>query len=186
MTAPGPIILPYDGIWPTIAPTVFIAPGAVIIGDVTIEDGASVWFNCTVRGDIAPVRVGSRSNVQDGCILHVNADAPCIIGADVTIGHGAVVHGTTVEDGAVIGMGAIVLSYSTIGQGAVVAAGSLVPERMTVAAGSVVMGVPAKVRRELASGQRDALRRIAGRYVGVAERYRDTLDTWEEPHLNER
>ncbi|MDP8908169.1 MAG: gamma carbonic anhydrase family protein [Chloroflexota bacterium] len=174
-----PIILPYNGIWPKIAASAFIAPGAVIIGDVEIGDEASVWFNCTVRGDIAPVRLGMRSNVQDNSVLHVNADAPCLVGDGVTIGHGAIVHGTTVGDGVMIGMGATVLSYTTIGAGAVVAAGSLVPERMTVEPGAVVMGVPAKVRSGLSAEQQDELRQIPGRYVGVSAIYRGILAEME-------
>jgi carbonic anhydrase/acetyltransferase-like protein (isoleucine patch superfamily) len=175
MSAGRPIILPYNGVWPKIAPTAFVAPGAVIIGDVEISDEASVWFNCTVRGDIAPVRIGARSNVQDNSVLHVNADAPCLIGADVTIGHGAIVHGTTVGDNVMIGMGATVLSYTTIGAGAVVAAGSLVLERMVVDPGAVVMGVPAKVRSNLSEAQQEELRQIPGRYVGVSGTYRAML-----------
>lgn len=169
---PGAIILPYDDHWPEIHESTFVAPGAVVIGDVEIGPDASVFFHATIRGDIAPIRVGARSNVQDGSILHVNRDAPCIIGNDVTIGHGAIVHGTTVEDAALIGMGSIVMSYSTIGRAAVVAAGALVPERAVVKPGTVVVGVPAKERSALDAEQQEKLEQIAGRYVGVAANYR--------------
>jgi carbonic anhydrase/acetyltransferase-like protein (isoleucine patch superfamily) len=169
---PGAIILPYDGRWPEIDDSVFVAPGAVVIGHVEIGPETSVFFHATVRGDIAPIRIGARSNVQDGAILHVNRDAPCIIGSDVTIGHGAIVHGTRIDDAALIGMGSIVMSYSTIGQAAVVAAGALVPERAVVKPGTVVVGVPAKERSALDPGQQAELEQIAGRYVGVAANYR--------------
>lgn len=175
MTVPRPILMPFNGVWPRIAPTAFVAPGAVIIGDVEVGDEASVWFNCTVRGDIAPVQIGARSNVQDNSVLHVNADAPCLVAQGVTIGHGAIVHGTTIGDNVMIGMGATVLSYTTIGAGAVVAAGSLVPERMVVEPGAVVMGVPAKVRSSLNEAQQEELRQIPGRYVGVSATYRAIL-----------
>jgi len=128
-----------------------------------------------VRGDIAPVRIGARSNVQDNSVLHVNADAPCLVAEGVTIGHGAIVHGTTIADNVMIGMGATVLSYTTIGAGAVVAAGSLVPERMVVEPGAVVMGVPAKVRSNLSEAQQEELRQIPGRYVDVSASYRAIL-----------
>src|SRR5262245_14597522 len=113
MTTPShlqPVILPYNGVWPRIAPDAFIAPGAVVIGDVEIGAQASVWFNATIRGDTAPIRIGARSNVQDGATLHVDANAPCVVGDDVTIGHNAVVHGTTIGNGVTIGMGSIILS----------------------------------------------------------------------------
>jgi len=109
---PGAIILPYEGAWPVIAESAFVAPGAVVIGNVTIGDEASIWFNTTVRGDIAPITIGDRSNVQDGTLVHVNADAPVVIGEDVTVGHTAIVHGTVIEDRVLVGMGAIVMSYS--------------------------------------------------------------------------
>ena len=179
---PGAIILPWNGRWPEIADSAFVAPGAVVIGDVVIGPEAGIFFQATVRGDIAPIRIGPRSNVQDGSILHVNRDAPCIIGADVTIGHGAIVHGTTIEDGALIGMGSIVMSYSTIGRAAVVAAGALVPERAVVKPGTVVVGVPAKERSALDAEQQAKLEQIAGRYVGVAASYRSILrDLANEP-----
>src|SRR5215217_7406142 len=107
-----PNILAVNGISPKIAPDVFIAPGAVVAGDVEIGPESSVWFNAVIRGDVAPIRIGARSNVQDGAVLHVDPGTPCIVGDDVTIGHGAIVHGTTIGDGTTIGMGAIVLSRS--------------------------------------------------------------------------
>jgi carbonic anhydrase/acetyltransferase-like protein (isoleucine patch superfamily) len=172
---PGAIIMPYKGVWPTFGERVFVAPGAVVIGNVTLGDDVSVWFNTTVRGDIAPISIGNGSNVQDGTVVHVNADAPVVVGQRTTIGHGAIIHGTTIGDDCLIGMGAIVMSYSTIEDGCVVAAGALVPERSVVAAGSVMVGIPAKARSALDRSQQDALGAISGRYVGVQAAYRAWL-----------
>lgn len=169
---PGAVILPYEGAWPEIAESAFIAPTAVVIGNVTIGDDASVWYNATLRGDIAPIAIGDRSNVQDNAVVHVNTDAPVVIAKDVTIGHSAIIHGTTVGDATVVGMGAIVMSYSTIGSHCVIAAGALVSERSSVEDGSVMVGVPAKPRSALDDAARQHLDGIAGRYLKVADRHR--------------
>lgn len=168
---PGAIILPYLGSWPQIDETAFIAPGAVVIGNVTIGPESSVWFNTTLRGDIAPIGVGARSSVQDGTVVHVNMDAPTTIGDDVTVGHSALIHGTTIGNGSMIGMGAIVLSYSRIGSGVVIAAGALIPERMEVPDGAVMMGIPAKQRDSLSEEQQERIGSIGGRYVNVSRNY---------------
>ncbi|MGC4104924.1 MAG: gamma carbonic anhydrase family protein [Thermomicrobiales bacterium] len=179
---PGAIILPYLGAWPEIDESAFIAPGAVVIGNVTVGPESSVWFNTTLRGDIAPISVGVRSSVQDGTVVHVNMDAPTVIGDDVTVGHSALIHGTTIGNGSMIGMGAIVLSYSRIGSGVVVAAGALIPERMEVPDGAVMMGIPAKQRDSLSAEQQERIAGIGGRYVNVSRNYladlRSTV-TWE-------
>lgn len=172
---PGAIIFPYDGTWPTIAENAFIAPGAVIVGNVTIGSQASVWFNTTIRGDIAPITIGDRTSVQDNTVAHVNLDAPTVVGNDVTIGHSALVHGTTIHDGALIGMGSLVLSYSVIGKNAVIAAGALIPERFEVPEGAVMVGVPAKQRDALSGEQADRIGGISGRYVRVGSTYRDIV-----------
>lgn len=172
---PGAFILPYQGTWPDIAGSAFIAPGAVVIGSVAIGDEVSIWFNTTVRGDIAPITIGNRSNVQDGTLIHVNADAPVVIGEDVTIGHTAIIHGTEIGDRVLVGMGAIVMSYSRVGAGSVIAAGALIPERADVAAGSVMVGVPAKVRPPLDDDQQAHLEGIHSRYVEVSRIYRNEL-----------
>jgi len=172
---PGAIILPYKGTWPQIAESAFIAPGAVVIGSVTIGEEASIWFNTTVRGDIAPIAIGARSNVQDGTLVHVNADAPVQIGEDVTIGHTAIIHGTVIEDRVMVGMGAIVMSYTRIGAGSVIAAGALISERVEVPPGAVMVGVPAKERSRLDGAQREHLEAIHGRYVAVSQTYKSEL-----------
>lgn len=176
---PGAIILPFRGVSPTIASSAFVAPGAVVIGDVTIGEESSIWFNTTVRGDIAPISIGARTSVQDGTVVHVNEDAPVVIGDDVTIGHGALIHGTEIGNGVLVGMGAIVLSYSRIGDGAVIAAGALIAERVVVPAGAVMVGLPAKQRSELDAVQRDRIAEIPPRYVAVSRRYKREL-AWDE------
>ena len=161
----GGLLLPFAGVFPRLAAGVYLAPGAVVIGDVEINEGSSVWFNAVIRGDVAPIRIGRGSNIQDNAVLHVDRGAPCVVGDEVTIGHAAVVHGTTVGDGVTIGMGATVLSRSTIGEEAIVAASALVPEDVVVAAGVLVMGVPARMKRELSPAEREASRENARRYV---------------------
>lgn len=178
---PGAIILPYKGAWPQIADTAFVAPGAVVIGNVTIGDEVSIWFNTTVRGDIAPISIGARSNVQDGTLVHVNEDAPVVVGEDVTIGHTAIIHGTTIGDRTLIGMGAIIMSYTEVGSGCVIAAGALISERTVVEDGTVMVGVPAKPRGPLGESQRAHLEGIHGRYVEVSQVYKQELgDLYEQ------
>ena len=179
---PGAIILPYENQWPDIADDAFIAPGAVLVGRVTVGAQSSVWFNTTIRGDIAPITIGARSSVQDNTVVHVNMDAPTVIGDDVTIGHSALVHGTTIHNGALIGMGSLILSYSVIGRNAVVAAGALIPERYEVPADAVMVGVPAKQRDALSPEQTKRVRGIPGRYVRVSGVYREIVDNLEREH----
>ena len=134
---------------PQIHPTAFIARGAQVLGDVTLLANSSIWYNSVVRGDINRIIIGERSNIQDGCIIHLENDLPCIVGNDVTVGHGAILHGCTVEDGALIGMGAIILSGPIIKKGSVIAAGAVVKEKTVVEPYSLLAGVPAKFIRQL-------------------------------------
>ena len=172
---PGAHILEVNGIQPTIADDVFIAPGAVIAGDVEIGPGSSVWFNAVLRGDVAPIRVGSGSNIQDLSLLHVDRGNPCIVGNNVTIGHSAIVHGTVLEDDVTIAMGAVVLSRSHIGAGAVIAAGAVVAEGMQVEPGALMAGVPAVMKRNLNPDRRAQLAEIGGLYVENAARFRASM-----------
>jgi carbonic anhydrase/acetyltransferase-like protein (isoleucine patch superfamily) len=142
-----------------------------VIGDVEIGEDSSIWYNAVIRGDVAPIRIGARSNVQDNAVLHLDTGTPCIVGDEVTIGHSAIVHGTTVGDGVTIGMGAVVLSRSTIGTEAIVAAGALVPEDAVVASGVLVMGVPAREKRLLSDAERAASRENALRYVRTSAKH---------------
>lgn len=166
------LLLPFNGVFPRLATNVYLAPGSVVIGDVEIGAESSVWFNAVIRGDVAPIRIGSRSNVQDNAVLHLDTGTPCIVGNEVTIGHSAIVHGATVGDGVTIGMGAVVLSRSSIGAEAIVAAGALVSEDAVVAPGALVMGVPAREKRLLSDEERAASRENARRYVRNAVIYR--------------
>jgi carbonic anhydrase/acetyltransferase-like protein (isoleucine patch superfamily) len=172
--------LPFKGVFPRIASGVYLAPGSVVIGDVDIGADSSVWYNAVIRGDVAPIRIGERSNVQDGAVLHVDTGTPCVVGNEVTIGHAAIVHGTTVGDGVTIGMGAVVLSRSEIGSEAIIAAAALVPEDAVVASGALMMGVPAREKRSLSDAERAASRENALRYVRTAAAHRLAVAGAEE------
>ena len=159
---------------PRIPESVFIAPGAVIIGDVEIGEDTSIWFNCVVRGDVNWIRIGSATNIQDGSVLHVTSrDAPLQIGDNVTVGHAAILHGCTVQDYCLIGMGATILDGAKIGAYSLVAAGSLVREGETIPNHSLVAGVPAIVKRTLDDNEIAILRRSAERYVQYKNAYLD-------------
>ena len=152
--------------------TAFIHPEAVVIGNVTLGQRASVWPTAVLRGDSDRIEVGDESNVQDGAVLHADDGVPCIVGKRVTIGHRAIVHGATVEDDCLIGMGSIVLNHAVIGAGSLVAAGALVTEGMQVPPGSLVVGIPAKVLREVDDQTRERIQRGTAAYVEMAERHR--------------
>lgn len=152
--------------------TIFIAPGAVVIGAVELAAESSVWFTSVLRGDINRIIVGAQSNIQDGSVLHVSDDHACILGERVTVGHRAVVHACTVEDEVLVGMGAIILDGARIGARCIVAAGALVPKNMQVPEGSLVMGSPARVVRALSAEEQQANSRLALKYVEIARRYR--------------
>lgn len=163
-------VLPFKGIVPTIAEDVFIAPGAMVIGDVTIHSGASIWYNTVIRGDSAPIVIGRNTNIQDNCTLHVDADAPLTIGAECTIGHNAVVHGATLGDCVLVGINAVVLSHVTIGSQTLIGACALVSEHKQIPEGVLVMGVPAKVVRALNEAEKEGLAKSA---AGYCERARE-------------
>ncbi|HEY6287312.1 MAG TPA: gamma carbonic anhydrase family protein [Ktedonobacteraceae bacterium] len=146
-------ILPYKGIMPKIEENVFIAPGAIVIGDVTIREGASVWYNAVIRADTAPIVIGRRTNIQDNCTLHVDSDAPLTIGDECTIGHGAVVHGATLGNQVLVGMKAVVLSHARVGPRTIVGACALVGEHKDIPGGVLMLGIPAKYARELTEAE---------------------------------
>jgi carbonic anhydrase/acetyltransferase-like protein (isoleucine patch superfamily) len=151
---------------PRVHSDAWVAESAVLIGDVILERGASLWPTAVARGDVCPIVIGAGSNVQDGAVLHGDPGQPVLIGADVTIGHRAVIHGATLKDGCLIGIGAIVLNGVTVGEGALVAAGSVVTR--DVPAGALVMGAPAQVKRELTAEAIAAQREHARRYCQLA------------------
>jgi carbonic anhydrase/acetyltransferase-like protein (isoleucine patch superfamily) len=157
----------------SIDPTAYVAPGAVLVGEVTLGEAASVWYGCVVRGDIEPVSIGPRTNVQDLTVIHVDGGYPTVIGAGVTIGHRCVIHGAVLEDGCLIGMGAVVLSGARIGAGALVAAGSLVREGAVVPPRTLCAGVPARVVRELDDEAARRIERNNDHYVEYARAYRE-------------
>lgn len=168
------MIRPYRGVYPKIAASCYIDPSAQLIGDIEIGERSSVWCNATIRGDVNYIRIGEESNVQDNSVIHVEHDVyPTILGNRVTIGHSVTLHGCVIEDDCLIGIGAIILNGARIGQGSVIAAGALVPERMQVPAGSMVMGVPAKVKREITAEERERFRENAQNYVRYREIYRE-------------
>lgn len=173
MVRPGPLLLPFDGHEPDIASDAFVADRVTLVGAVTLRAEASVWFGAVVRADGAPIEVGQGSNVQDGCVLHSDPSYPVVVGARVSIGHRAVVHGCTIEDDVLVGMGAIVLNGAVVGRGSLVAAGSVVLEGTVVPPGSLVTGVPGKVKREITGAERERMRSGAESYVTRARHYRD-------------
>lgn len=160
-----------DGIAPDVAPDAWVAPTAVLAGRVRIAAAASVFYGAVLRGDSEQIEIGAGSNVQDGAVLHADPGHPAVIGAGVSIGHGAVVHGARVEDGSLIGMHATVLNGAVIGAGSLVAAGAVVLEGTVVPPGSLVAGVPAKVRRDLSDAEREGLRRNAEAYLVLAAKH---------------
>lgn len=168
-------LLPFNGITPTVADDAFVAPGAMVIGDVTIESGASVWYCAVLRGDIASIRIGRGSNVQDGSVVHVDEGVPCVVGDEVVIGHGAVVHSATIGDGALIAMHATVLSNASIGAESIVGAHALVPPGKEFPRRSLIVGVPGKVAREVTDAEAAETRANAARYAGYAQRHRASL-----------
>jgi len=153
---------------PTLGEGVYIADGAVVVGDVTLGAGSSVWYNAVLRGDINRIIVGQRTNIQDGAVLHLEQNLPCIVGNYVTIGHMAIVHACTVGDETLIGMSAVVLDGAKIGNQCLIGAGSLVTKGKQIPDGSLVMGSPAKVVRPLSTDERASLRTSADRYAANA------------------
>ena len=155
----------YEGKIPSIHTSVYVAPGAMIIGDVKIGEESSIWFNCVLRGDLEPIHIGCRTNIQDGTVIHMDKEIPCLIGDDVTVGHGAILHSCAIGNEALIGMGAILLTGCKIGERAIVAAGTLVREGQEIPSGTIAMGVPAVVRREATEAEFERVRNGKDDYV---------------------
>lgn len=158
---------------PLIGDDVFIAPGAVVVGDVTVGNNSSVWYNCVLRGDINSITIGFGTNIQDGVIGHLADDYPLIVGNMVTVGHGAVIHACTIEDECLIGMNATVLDGAHIGKQSIIAAGSVVPVGTVIPEGSLFAGVPGEVKKRLSVQQRSSLKTWAEKYLSVSRAHRE-------------
>ena len=158
------MLIPYHDKTPRVSPDAFLAEGAQLIGDVQVGSHASIWYNAVLRADRGEIRVGEYSSIQDCCVLH----GPVTIGNYVTCGHGSILHGATVEDNCVIGMNAVVLDGAVVGHGSVVAAGAVVPQGMNIPPRSMVVGVPAKVTKELPEENEEKLREVARAYFEYA------------------
>lgn len=161
---------------PALDETAFVASGAVVVGQVRLAARSSLWYNAVLRAEAEPITLGERSNLQDGVVCHVDAGFPVTIGTGVSVGHRAVLHGCTVEDDCLIGMGATILNGAVIGAGSLVAAGAVVLEGTVVPPGSLVAGVPGKVRRELSADEQAGIRRNAEAYLAHVERHRALVD----------
>jgi gamma-carbonic anhydrase len=168
------VIRTFQGLKPTIPDSCFIEDTAVVIGDVVMGEDCSVWFNAVIRGDVNHIRIGNRTNVQDLCMLHVTHDThPLIIGNEVTIGHSVVLHGCTIKDRVLVGMGAIVMDGAVIGEDSVVGAGALVVEGTVVPPKSVILGSPGRVRRGVSDAELAWIKESAANYVKYARQYMD-------------
>ena len=170
---PGAILLPYGEHEPTIEEAAYIAPGAAIIGDVVVGSESSVWFNTTIRGDVMPIRIGARTSIQDNSVIHATDGwAPTVVGEDCVVGHGVILHGCTLGDRVLVGMGSTILDAVTIGDDVLIGAGSLITARTEVPSGVLLMGRPAKVKRELTDEEREAIVSGAVHYVQKTRAYR--------------
>jgi carbonic anhydrase/acetyltransferase-like protein (isoleucine patch superfamily) len=167
-----PIVLPYKGVSPDIHATAFVAPGASVVGDVAIGEDANVWFGCVLRGDVDVIRIGKRSNIQDGTMVHLSRNAPTIVGDDVTVGHGAILHGCTLMDRSFVGMGATLLDGSVVESGAMVGAGALLTMGKRVPSGELWGGAPAKFLRKLRPEEIEGIKTRAEHYVELARQYK--------------
>lgn len=165
----GPLILPFNGKAPRIHSSAYVAPNAVIVGDVEIAEDASVFYGVVIRADVGSIRIGARSNIQDNSVIHTEEDSPTVIGEDVTVGHQALVHACTVGDGTLVGMQSSLLSRSVIGAGCIIGGGAVVLEGQEIPEGSLAAGLPAKVRRELSAEEREHLIAHAAGYVDLAK-----------------
>jgi gamma-carbonic anhydrase len=174
MNTHKPLILPYKGIMPKIADDVFIAPNAVIVGDVTIGKGSSVWFGAVIRGDVMPITIGERTNIQDNSVIHVTRKiGPTVIGSGITIGHAVMLHACTIEDNAFIGMRSVMLDFSVVQEGGMLAAGAVLTPRKQVGSGELWAGSPASLMRPMRQDEKDFIPVSAENYVRLANDYRE-------------
>ena len=165
---------------PAVAPSAYVAPSASVIGNAILAEHSSVWFGATLRGDNETISIGVGSNVQDGAVMHTDPGFPLTIGAHVSVGHQAMLHGCTVGEGSLIGIQAVVLNAAVIGKGCLVGAGAVITERKVFADGTLILGAPAKVVRELSAEERENLLKIAANYAARGAYYRDHLQQMVE------
>lgn len=170
------MIIKYKNYSPVIAQNVFIAPNCTIIGRCTIEEDCSIWFNAVIRADVNEIKIGSNTNVQDGCVLHCDHDYDVSIGSNVTIGHNAIVHGCKIGSNCIIGMGATILDGAVIGDNCIVGANSLITSRKQIPSGSMVIGSPAKVVRELTAEEIEGIRKSVAEYVILSKEFLHSKD----------
>ncbi|MFF2087397.1 gamma carbonic anhydrase family protein [Nocardia sp. NPDC058176] len=167
------MIIKVTGFEPQIDDTAWIAPNATVIGRVRLAAEVGIWYSAVLRGDLEEISVGAGTNIQDGCVLHADPGFPLTVGTGVSVGHNAILHGCTIGDDVLVGMGATVLNGAVIGAGSLIAANALIPEGAQIPPGSLVAGVPGKVRRELTQGQRDGIKLNAAVYVHNLAAHRD-------------
>ena len=168
-------LLPHGEAFPEVAPSAWIAPGAYVIGAVHLGEESSVWYGAVLRGDTEPIRVGARTNIQDGCVLHADPGYSAVIGDDCVIGHKAILHGCRIEKGCLVGMGATILNGARIGEGSIVAAGALVPENREYPPHSLIVGIPAKRAKDVSEEQTQDIARGVSEYVERAASHRESL-----------
>lgn len=164
-------LYPYKGKSPTIGQNCYIAPTAVLIGDVTIHDNASVWYGCVLRGDVSPIVIGERSNIQDNTVIHGEDNCPTIIGNDVTVGHSAIIHAAIVADRVLVGMGSVLLSRCTVGSDTIIGARALVTEEVEIPSGVLAIGMPARVKRPLTEHERASILESMQHYIEYAQHH---------------
>ncbi len=167
--------LPHGDASPEVASSAWVAPGAYVIRDVHLGEESSVWYGAVLRGDTEPIRIGARTNIQDGCVLHADPGYPATVGDDCVVGHNAIVHGCEIGDGCLVGMGATILNGARIGGGSIVAAGALVPEGKEFPPHSLIVGIPAKRVKEVSGEQTEDIARGVRTYIERAAAHRESL-----------
>ena len=170
---PEPLILSIAGHSPRLHPESWVAPNATVVGQVILAEGASAWYGAILRAEAETIEIGAGTNIQDGVTIHVDPGFPARIGSGVSVGHNAVLHGCTIEDDSLVGMGAVVLNGAVVGSGSLIAAGAVVPQGAVIPAGSMVAGVPGKVRRELSDDEMAGIRTNAKLYQELVKLHRD-------------
>jgi carbonic anhydrase/acetyltransferase-like protein (isoleucine patch superfamily) len=178
----GGNLLPHGDTSPKLAPSTWVAPGAYVIGDVHLDEQSSVWYGAVLRGDTEPIRIGARTNVQDGCVLHADPGFPAIVGEGCVVGHNAVVHGCEIGDNSLVGMGATILNGAKIGEDSIVAAGAVVPEGREFPPRSLIVGIPAKHIGDVSDEQAADIARGANEYVERASAHREALERFAAGH----